>query len=243
MNHLDLTVIGGYAVTILIFMSTSRLFLQTNWFGIPIMNFISFSNIITYILDVVYGLTIFILITALIILFRMPINEFLRNHIGTKFISLTLGCISIFLVVFFGILVIILYRFVPITTSTSLIMKFSIFFGVGITGVVFRYLCNVQDYTFLLLIMIFTFGWLFMKVIVKEEMQAWLSITNYQTEITFKPDSLLGNFIETAEKRYVTNTMEFVFIYYPKDHTYTAYPMAQVCSIKANGRGPKMTTL
>jgi hypothetical protein len=65
-------------------------------------------------------------------------------------------------------------------------------------------------------------------------MDNWKEGEKSATEIVFK-DASIPNFNSDKNKRYVTCTMDFVFIYDFDTESYTAYPMSEICSIKSKG--------
>ena len=248
MSQLNLPLLSGYTVAILIFMSSMRLFWGTLKFGIPIMHFISFSNIIVYVLDVIYGLTYFIIASCLTLLFRGYISKCVFWIKNTP----TWGNIFLVaLIIFFFYLiyqVARLYWYLPITFKSSWWLKVLIFIAVGIFGTIVHFYGVNINVNLLLLTMIFVFSWLFMKVVVKYEEQIVMARFKHQTIISFKGAD--GKKIITSETQwFITNTMEYAFIFDKNDNSYTQIPMSDISSIKTVGdpwienKKPSITTL
>jgi hypothetical protein len=233
-DKLDLKTIGGYAAGILIFMSAMRLLLETQEFGIPIMDFISFSNMIVYVLDILYGTTIFIIISCLIILFRGKIDECIiekRKKDSWGLRKWPLFC----MLLTSGIVVFLIYKLVPTTYCLGMCLKFIVFVGIGFTGIWFKYCCDIREYNFLLTILIFVFVFLSTKIVISYENYLYNSKQPVPTTIIFKEHDKTP-FTSGSGRRFVTATMDFAFTYDSTKKSYTAYPMAEIFSIENRGK-------
>lgn len=233
-DELDLKTIGGYTAGILIFMSAMRLLLETQAFGIPIMDFISFSNMIVYVLDILYGTTIFIIISCLIILFRGKIDDCItkkqkKNSWGLKKWPLFIMILAS------GIVVFLVYELVPTTYWLGMGLKFVIFVGIGFTGIWLKYCCDIKEYNFLLTILIFVFIFLSTKIVISYENYLYTSKQPIPTTIIFK-DPKMPPFTSGSRRRFVSAKMDFVFTYDSTKESYTAYPMAEIFSIENRGK-------
>ena len=233
MEKLNLKSIGGYTAGLLIFMSAMRLLLQTQEFGIPIMDFVSFSNMIVYVLDILYGTTIFIVISCVIILFRGKIDGWVtkKRKIDSWYFQ---KWPLFFLILGSGIIVFVIYKCAPISYYGSLALKLVIFVGVGFTGIWFKYCWNIVEHNFLLATLIFVFVFLSTKVVVSYENSLYNSKQPVPTTIIFK-DHDKPPFISGSGRRFVTATMDFAFIYDTAKKSYTAFPMAEIFSIENRG--------
>jgi hypothetical protein len=235
MDKLDFKTIGGYTAGLLIFMSAMRLLLQTQEFGIPIMDFVSFSNMIEYVLDVLYGTWPFIFISCLVILFRFQIDTFIinqRTRNSWLFRASTLWWIIGPLVV----IVVYIYEFVSFGYSTSLFLKSAIFIGIGLVGIWVRYFRRVTENNILLASMIFAFVFLSTKVVICYENNLYTSRQPVYTMIKFKDPGKNPPFISDSINRFVTSTMDFAFTYNSSAKRYTAYPMSGIFSIENKGK-------
>jgi hypothetical protein len=206
-DKLDLKTIGGYAAGILIFMSAMRLLLETQEFGIPIMDFISFSNMIVYVLDI------------------------LRKKDSWGLRKWPLFC----MLLTSGIVVFLIYKLVPTTYCLGMCLKFIVFVGIGFTGIWFKYCCDIREYNFLLTILIFVFVFLSTKIVISYENYLYNSKQPVPTTIIFKEHDKTP-FTSGSGRRFVTATMDFAFTYDSTKKSYTAYPMAEIFSIENRGK-------
>jgi hypothetical protein len=234
MGKLELKHIAGYTAGILIFMSAMRLLLETQSLGIPIMDFISFSNMIVYVLDILYGTWPFFFVACILILFRKNIDKLIvrtRNRKNSFFSGFALFCI----ILPTASIVVILYKFASVTYFLSIILKVLIFLGIGLTGIAFKYCLGIREHNFLLAIMIFAFVFLSTKIVIQYEKYFHGPKEHISTVIRFK-DPERCPFISDSICRYVTTTMDFTFTYNEKTKAYTAYPMAEIFSIETKGK-------
>ena len=233
-DKLDFKAIGGYTAGLLIFMSAMRLLLQTQEFGIPIMDFVSFSNMIVYVLDILYGTTLFIIISCLIILFRKGIDGWIIEK-RKRNVWFFQRWPLFWIIIGSGVIIFIIYKCAPISYWGSLVLKLVIFAGVGLAGVWIKYCWDIVEHNFLLATLIFVFVFLSTKVVVSYENSLYKSKQPVPTIITFKEHDRLP-FISNSGQRFVTATMDFAFTYDSTKNSYTAYPMAEIFSIENKGK-------
>jgi hypothetical protein len=225
--------LAGYTVAILIFMSAMRVFLETERFGIPIMNFISFSNMAIYALDILYGSWYFIISACILIVFRTSIEQRIIFDENNKKRPVFLGWK---LVVAFGVTGIVsfcVYEWIPLTYDVSIFLRIVIFVGLGLFGIWAIYCCDIRDRRFLFLTLIFSYGFLITKVVVKYE--SYLTDSNAPASTTIKFKENRPDFVSSPKRRFITSTMDFAFTYDSADSSYTAYPMSEVVSIHNQG--------
>jgi hypothetical protein len=236
MNHLDFAYLSGFTAAILIYMSIVRLFLETQTFGIPIMNYVSFANIVTYVLDVLYGLTYFIVGTAILMLFRGKLI-----HEASIYISdIALKILGVVTDIMLSSVIVFIYwgkklkcHNNDINDTRAWILKVSVYLLIGSFGLFARYYFKIQEINLLILTMVFIFSWLFTKIVVRFEMDGWKNDKICKTIITFNDKTAITT---DQNLRYVTNTMEFVFLYNGNKKSYTAIAMSDVTTIESNGR-------
>src|SRR5438093_1451924 len=90
-ESIDLKLTGAYAAAFLIFMSSARLMLENGQLGIPILNYLSFSNLIAYVLDVFYGLTYLIIFIFFLLMIRKPFLTWLfKTYFKHEFLVITI---------------------------------------------------------------------------------------------------------------------------------------------------------
>ena len=240
MTHFDFASLSGFSAAILLYMSIVRIFLGTQRYGIPIMNFVSFSNILAYVLDVLYGLTGFIIVTSIIFLFRIEIYKLIVGHINCTILGLSFGNILIVLSFLFAATITFIYwgkrlriHKMKLNKCRTWILKISLYLLIGLIGFFAKFYCAIQETSLLILSMVFIFSWLFTKVVVQYELDGWEDDSHCITEISFKDgrDAIISN----ENVRYVANTMEFVFMFDKRDNSYIAYPMSEIRSLKNNG--------
>src|ERR1700688_262298 len=80
----SLKMLASYTTAFLIFMSTTRLVVENQIVGLPIMNYLNFPDLITYILDIIYGLNRLVIVVALVLIFSKPITYFIESRIISK---------------------------------------------------------------------------------------------------------------------------------------------------------------
>ena len=232
MTPINLKALTGYAAAFLIFMSTMRLFLSTIKFGIPIMDYVSFSNIIVYVLDVLYGLTLFIIASGILLLMRNNIHGILLWFLQTDTRKFNFTSVMIFMLVLLSVFITRYYWFEKFSDNNTKLLKVLVFANVGVLGIIAKYILKITDTNLLLLFMVFLFLFLFTKIVVAKEKQNWDDDKKKTVVISFKKGNV---FISTSRKRFITNTSEFAFTYDTLTHRYTSYPMSDISSITANG--------
>ena len=225
--------LAGYTVAILIFMSAMRVFLETQGFGIPIMNFISFSNMAIYALDILYGTWKFIVAGCFLVVFRDKIDEYIIIIVNQIKKPFSLGWALLIAFVAIGILSCWFYENLSMTYCKSILLEWILFAGLGFFGIWAIYCCNIKDLRFLFLTLIFSFGFLVTKVTVKYERYLTDSNPLACTIIKFKDKTL--DFVSGEKRRFITSTLDFAFTYDSTTSSYTAYPMSEVLSIENQG--------
>jgi hypothetical protein len=236
-EEIDFKTIIGFATAFLIFIGATRLLVENQEFGLPILKYISFSNIINYVLDVVYGLNRLIIIVLVLLLFRKEIFSIINFCFTKKYLRWVVG--FVLLVVFIGIwqkLHTLYYSFAHERNTTNTI-QFLLFFGLAIPAVVLNHFKTLylKDKYILALLMIFSFTWCYTKAVSRIEMQNLnLLVKKRYSKIVFK-DHASEEFKSSDSCFLITNTPEFVFTYNKNQSVYTAYPISEIFSITDNG--------
>ena len=161
----------------------------------------------------------------------------ISNNISSLIISwLSYPHFTLLVCILFCILLIgigILYWCIPFMKYSVDVLKYSIFFCLGLLTLFAKYYGKVTDMNLLMLLIIFTYSWLYMKVIAKAEYSA-VKNNKGPSKLVFK-DMNKPDFISDKMNYYVTNTVEFCFTYNEKESQYTAIPMSEISSITVNG--------
>jgi hypothetical protein len=232
-EQLDIKALAGYITAYLIFLSSARLVNNNKALDLPILNYISFSNLVLYILDVTYSLNKLIIAALLLVLFRGIIYRLIRKCSKTlKVVLMITG--GIVTIVVWSVLYCKYFSGEYLLQNQVICIQYLLFIGVLIPSLILLHLMIITPFNknVLVTLMLFVFTWCYIKSVSKFELgnQKRRALNN-QAKIVFK-DSLVYKEVNlNAANFLVTNTQEFVFTYDTLRKQYTAYPMAEVFSI------------
>jgi hypothetical protein len=227
---MDLIRLGSYAAALVLYMSFGKLIMVTMRYGLPIMHYISFSDIYVYISHVLYNLTKVIGLGLLLFIFKTQLYCYMQtaiSHTGkmTFFFPL-LGVASI-------IAIIMAIRHWCLKKYNPNITKWLLFVCVGLLGIVAKYWIGANG-DVLLFFMMFGFCYIYLKDVVEDECKQLEMNADYSSSIIFK-DPAKQNF-KSNDKCYIfIHTSNFVFIFNSEDKSCTTIPMSEVFALNING--------
>jgi hypothetical protein len=228
---MDLLTLGSYAAGILLFMSTARLLLLNEVVGLPMLTYVSFSNILIYILHVMYSLARYILLTLLILIFRQQIYHIIQWIISDM--SGDLFFISLMFIGFaLAVMVAIRYWKYKIYDVKKLVIF--IYMGIGLFGFVAKYYYHVKENNMLLFVMMFSFCWIYTRISIENEIRSNQNTIDFKATLNFK-DQSIPQFVSNEKLYIITHTPDFVFIHNSDDKSLTTIPMSEIFSMNQNG--------
>jgi hypothetical protein len=223
MDNLNIKKIFSYSTGFLALIATVKLINFSSNYGVPIFSFISFANVIGYILDVVYGSAIFILFGILIYLFRGTfILPFFAKRADSNF--------SYFFAIAAYILFLVIYHFTSGGSGSywPFILRLLLFAGL-LSLTVFFIQCGIiirEEINILVVLMISLFIYFGGKVLSNNDYA--ITKTRVYDQIIFKDGT---KFCSDSLHWCIGNTSDFVFVFDSKTKCYTAYPMVEIKEI------------